>query len=139
MAKKTLKVDYDYDFVFIGIVAAAKDYRLCWAMNNSLGIELGKTDELELPVKGSKEPSWFSRYSYAVPGNETVFLLLGNKGTAGYLIPEQKQVDYFLMIQQLQDQRDKDLILKKLLKTDLVQTAFFLDPSKLRSKENLLF
>ncbi|MCH8903213.1 MAG: IPExxxVDY family protein [Bacteroidetes bacterium] len=42
MKKNKLKLELDFDFLLIGIVAAMKDYRLCSLINNTFGIELTK-------------------------------------------------------------------------------------------------
>lgn len=42
MSKFQLQIDYDFDFRLIGISCHARDYRLCWALNNHLEIQLEK-------------------------------------------------------------------------------------------------
>lgn len=139
MAKKTLKVIYDYSFLLIGIVSNIKDYRFTWALNNKLSIELSKGEDLELVLSGSTEASWFSRYKYKIPGTETVYFLISNKGNSGYLIPEQRQIDYFLLVEEFQGRVNKESLLKDISNIDFVQSAFIMEANKLKSKENLLF
>jgi len=67
------------------------------------------------------------------------FFLLANKGTQSFLVPEMKQIDYFLMIHNLINHKDQDVLIAEISRIPLVQAVFVLDPADLRSKENLLF
>ena len=37
--KYTLLEEYDYDFTLIGISCHAKDYRICWSINQRFGYD----------------------------------------------------------------------------------------------------
>ena len=43
--KYHLEEEYEYDFDLYGISSHEKDYRICWAINNSLGLSLERTTE----------------------------------------------------------------------------------------------
>ena len=43
--KYHLEEEYEYDFELFGISTHEKDYRLCWAINNSLNISLERSSE----------------------------------------------------------------------------------------------
>ena len=54
--KYHLEEEYEYDFELFGISTHEKDYRLCWAINNSLKISLERTSEdVELIFRHQKE------------------------------------------------------------------------------------
>lgn len=137
MTKYQLEVEYDYDFILVGISCHAKDYRVCWALNNALSLALEKEDE-DLKLRLKKEESEHSVYSFYHEENYTEYTLVINRGTAGYLVPEQKQADYFLMIRNNFD-HDMDELLGAIRKIDFVLTAFELDVEELKSKQNLVF
>jgi len=78
-------------------------------------------------------------YYYFLPETETDFYLLANKGDSGYLIPEMKTVDYFIIIRNYISQEDIDAIIDGANKLQEVQVAIEVDPKRLKSKENLIF
>jgi hypothetical protein len=55
-----------------------------------------------------------------------------------YLVPELKNLDYFLLVQDETEQLDLSNFMEKLSRNPLVQSIVRIDISKLKSKENLL-
>lgn len=82
---------------------------------------------------------YFSRYLHQNPDADTEFYLLANKGTEGYLIPEMKKVDYFILIKNFIDKDDLNQLIEGINKLPEVVVAAEVDPEKLKSKENLIF
>lgn len=136
--KKILRVNYDFDFTLIGIITPMRAYRLCWFLNNQLKMSLEREEDLTLKNE-QEEEVFFPRYYFYIEESETDFYLLGNKGTEGYLIPEQKEIDFFMLIYNLPERDGGSAFVKKIKPIQEVQSAFLLDPNKLRSRENLLF
>ncbi len=58
--------------------------------------------------------------------------------TIHHLVPEYKDVDYFLKIEQ-DDSTMDDTIVKSILSIPEVITAYTIDTNKLKSKDNLIF
>ena len=163
MAKHTLDISYDYDFLLIGISSHEKDYRICWALNKKLGLDLVKTDSLEIKGKKQTTPSYFSFFvfdkeedflEYSVIANlsenkalaskdNTIFkgdkLIEDNKSENELLIPEQKQMNYFFVIRGEVDDVTADELIKKIKEIDVVQTAIRIDVKQLKSKQNLIY
>lgn len=139
MTKFQLDVDYDFDFRLIGISCHAKDYRLCWALNNQLEIHLEKVHR-ENAASGLKKNGIAieSLYTYFDEENHSAFQLLHNKHNNNLLLPEQKLADFLLIIDQMNDESFEN-IMKKIKEIDLVNTAFIIDVTNLKSKENLIF
>ncbi|AFD08412.1 hypothetical protein D3C87_1654920 [compost metagenome] len=138
MNKKILKVSFDYDFTLIGIIAPARDYRFCWFFNKELFFNLVKTDEIILTNKLNQEV-YFSKYHQFFEEGEQDFYVLANKGSEGYLVPERKEVDFFLLIHNMNYKADKETLLSRINKMSITQTAFFIDANQLKSRDNLLF
>lgn len=157
MGKHTLEIEYDYDFVLIGISSHEKDYRLCWMLNKQLGLELFKTDSLEIKGKKQETPSFFSLFTYE---NEELFreyTVIANlsesksviKGDSLFdavnpaenelLIPEHKQMDYFFVIKGEIENEETDEIIRKIKEIESVQTAVRIDVTQLKSKQNIIF
>ena len=137
MNRLTLKYELDLDFVLIAITSPLKDYMLCYKINKQLTTGFARIEELEIPSKDGF--SFFSRYQYTTPGTETDFFLLANRGTEGFLIPEMKRVDYFILIRNFIDDEDLNHLLEGLNKLPEIVVAVEVNPEKLKSKENLIF
>jgi hypothetical protein len=162
LGKHTLEIQYDYDFVLIGISSHEKDYRICWALNNKFGLELIKVDSLEIKGKKQETPSFFSLFTYDHPDGFLEYTVVANlsESKAGiirentlfgskakphsyseneFLIPEHKQMNYFLVIKGEQDDTVVKNTLKQIKEIDMVLTAIQIDASQLKSKHNLIF
>ncbi|NEU10480.1 IPExxxVDY family protein [Flavihumibacter sp. R14] len=138
MNRTTLKYELDLDFVLIAITSPLKDYRLCFKINKELQIDLNRLDDLELILHAGSQPGYFSRYWFTDPHNEIEFNLLANKGTEGFLIPEMKKVDFFLLIRNYIDSDELKALIAGLNRIPEVLVAAEVDPRKLKSKENLI-
>lgn len=163
MGKHTLDIEYDYDFVLIGISSHEKDYRICSALNQKLNIELTKQDSLEIKDKKEQTPSFFSFFSFADEDAFAEYSVIANfsesksmvltentlfensdtsrkhKGDNNLLIPEQKQMNYFFVIRAEMENEEVDEMIKKIKELDIVLTAIRIDAKSLRSKQNLIF
>ena len=163
MAKHTLILEPDYDFVLIGISSHAKDYRICWALNNKLNLDLKKIDSLEM--KGNKKqstPSFFSTFSFDDSDNFLEYVVLENfsegkahspkentlfKEDVGtepsveneYLIPEYKHLNFFFIVKGEVDDNKVDELITNIKQLEMVLTAISIDVTKLKSKHNLIF
>lgn len=132
MTKHVLDVEFDYDFDLIGISCHLRDYRLCWLLNKSLGIELVRdADGAETP-KGR-----FALFSGECLETRTIIHLLVNRGQGGWMIPEQRQADYMLLLRD-NAKWNTDELVRDLKNKSQILTAFAIDPNGLKSKENLL-
>ena len=138
MNRTTLKYELDLDFVLVAITAPLRDYRLCFKMNKELNLDLCREDDLEL-MNTLDKPFYFSRYYIKDVDSETEFNLLANKGTEGFLIPEMKNADFFLLIHNYIDKEELREIIRGLNRIPEVLVAVEVDPKKLKSKENLIF
>ncbi len=139
MTKYQLQVDYDFDFLLIGISSYAKDYRVCWAINQALCFQLAREDnDIEIIHRAQETTSLHSVYLYLNEETHVEYGLILNKGTTGYLVPEKKQADYFFMIRN-NFEDDIHQIITIIRGLDIVLTAFEVDINELKSKENLLF
>ncbi|MFK8046723.1 MAG: IPExxxVDY family protein [Crocinitomicaceae bacterium] len=139
MAKHKLVFDETYDFDLIGICCSHPDYRLCWAMNRELKMNLSRGDDYFLRTKKDGE-YYFSYYDFINSETHESFYLIKNLSFDNYkrLIPEQDQIDYFLIVKEGYDIDFNDF-LADLKKIDCILTAFQFVADDLKSKANLLF
>ena len=137
--RKFLKFEIDLDFVLIAVTTSLKDYRVCYLINKALSFNLVKINDLEVDINHANEPVLFSIYHYNWEATETDFYFIANKGSDGYLIPEMKKADYFLLIKNYIDDNDLDNLVSTLNKVPEIVAAVKIDPKKIKSRENLLF
>ncbi len=99
-----------------------------------------KVDDLELEFLNSEKLE-IAQYFLSLPHG--FIQLLKNKALnsaqqLAYLVPELKNLDYFLLVQDETEQLDLSNFMEKLSRNPLVQSIVRIDISKLKSKENLL-
>lgn len=157
MAKHILEIEYDYDFVLIGVSSHDKDYRLCWRLNKDLNLKLAIQPSFEIKNKKQKTPSFFSFYLYENKELFTEYAVIANmsetkqaensannlfgeiNSDSDILIPEQKQFNYFVIIRGEMENEEVDEFIRNLKEIENIQTAVRIDVKSLRSKQNLIF
>lgn len=137
--KKKLLIQNDYDFFLFGISCGEKPYRLCWALNNQLKATFSKGKDMEVQEKNQTDQTKFPVFTFRNEEMFTDYRVILNKSENKFLVPEFKQADYLLMIQGGIPYSEKNSILKKVKEVAFVQTAFEIDPKKIKSKENFVF
>jgi hypothetical protein len=139
MSKYELEDEYDYDFNLLGISCHEKDYRICWAINQILGISLQKEEkDIEVIIKKSNRYSLHTMFTFFDEENEIDYRLISNRSTMGYLISEKTQADYLFLVSE-NFQLDFPKILSTIKLIPFVLTAFEINVDELKSKENLIF
>ena len=137
--KKKLLIQNDYDFFLFGISCGEKPYRLCWALNNQFKAAFAKDKDVEVQEKNQTVQTKFPMFAYRNEEMFTNYRIILNKSENKFLVPEFKQADYLLMVQGSLPSVEKNSILKKVKEITFVQTAFEIDPKKIKSKENFIF
>lgn len=126
----------EYDFVLLAVISSLKDYRLCFELNKKLKLKFIRQPDLELKdAKHNRSEFTFFRCRNSKSREELILIL--NKGTNGILIPEMKNVDYFMLI------KNHPLSVVEKLVTGLNEVeniggVYELDPTSLKSSENFL-
>ena len=159
MALHKLLVDdfYDDTYKLIAIHCGLEDYRLAYLLNKNLGLNLKRKEE-DLDFKYLE-----SSYSFFEWNNETQYITwnlisnlckkeedsLSSSGTlfensekvlkTFHLISEYKKVDYFIKISEEIQNVNEKLILNKLQTIPQIITSYTVNPSKLKSKDHLIF
>ena len=140
MKKAKLQIEPTFDFELLGIVSPIREYRMAWLVNQELELNLVKVDDLELEFLNFEKLE-IAQYFLSLPHG--FIQLLKNKALnsaqqLAYLVPELKNLDYFLLVQDETEQLDLSNFMEKLSQNPLVQSIVRIDISKLKSKENLL-
>ena len=137
--KHFLKNDFEYTFQLIGISCHEKDYRLCWAINQKLALNLKKTEtDLELVRRRSKKTAHYSVFEYFNEDTLNEYFLINNRSKDGILINELTHLDFFFMIKG-DYPVDINLLQTEIKKIPFILTAHKVVVDSLVSKENLIF
>ena len=160
MAIHKLVLDDVFDEVLCTLIAihcSLEDYRLAYLLNKHLGITLiRKPSDLDY----DKGKSTYSIFEWEDDKQLTTWSLVSNVcKTESYqqinyeslfenqekiikttnLIPEYKRVNYFLKIDNEFDFSKEKYIVDSILKISQIATAYSIDSSQLKSKDNLIF
>lgn len=138
MSKHRLYVDFDFEFTLICIISSLKDYRLCWAINRALNIQLARQDDVEISNEKKRQEAFFNLFRYEDEIDFLHYYFIANKAAGAFLLPELKRVDYLLMLRGDAAEDKKEEILRQLKKLAGIETLFAANPAELRSKENLI-
>ncbi len=136
MARLRLDPPPEPDFTIIGISSHVHDYRLCWALNRSMGLDLARraTDIVDDTKHG---PAHFAVFDHADPETEARYILVSNNSGDGRLLKGQRQANFFLVVDNGEAEPDPGL-LERILTTEFVLTAFPLAYNQLRAGHKLL-
>ena len=95
---KTYKIDneYEIDILVLGINSHVKLYKLCWQINKKLNKRFVKNQN-HIPQNTKKQS--FERYSFTEENTQTEYNILSNRCNSGYLDPNNKSINYFLIVQ----------------------------------------
>jgi len=138
MKKTKLVVEYDFDFVLVGITTSLKAYKLAWELNQKLAIHLVKKESIVVGFKGIEKA--FASHIHQTP--RRFIRLLTNKlqDTDGkhLLAPEYPHFDYLIVIQDA-EQSFAENILNAVRQIPSVELAAFIPLETLKTKENFIF
>jgi hypothetical protein len=140
MKKTKLFVEPIFDFELLGLVSPVKDYKMAWLINRELDLNLVKSDDIQIEFLSAPQLE-ISQYLLSLPHG--FIQLLKNKALntsqqLAYLIPELRNLDYFLLVQDQTQQTSISTFMDHLAKNPYIQSVVRLDISKIKSKENLL-
>ena len=139
MKKRRLDVEFAYDFELMGLISSARGYKLAWEIDDSLGIDLARKDDLKMTTKEGE--FFFSHFSHQSAVNAVnLFRNRSNEGDMKgiFLVPEHSHLDYILYTKGDEDVGSKRLqeVLRNIPSIELVA---FLPLAALKSKDNFIF
>ena len=144
-------------YTLIAIHCTIEDYRLVYLLNNNLNIHLTrKRSDLDynngnstFSIFGWEDPKYLTTWSLVHNGckkelfQQTSYQSLFDSQEkitkTFYLIPEYKQVNYFLKIDNQFNTKKEKIIINNILRIPQVSTAYSIDADQLKSKDNLIF
>ena len=143
MAKKLklhIKNKYDYKdkYKIIGICSHLKDYRICWNLNKKLDFRFKKIKDIKFEFDKKIKNILFSLY-HQEEKDFITYYLISNHILNKILIPEQRQLDYILIIKGPINTLKIQSIIKKIRQINNVLTAYNIDMSLVKKTDDILF
>ena len=135
VAKHKLDMEPDPEVTLIGISSHVNDYRLCWALNRALGINLTRRSE-DITDQGPEQMASYAAFDHTDPETDANWTLVHNHSGDGILLKEHKQADFFLVVDEAAPIAPDEL-LEQVRRSEFVLTAFTLDPRQLRGAHKL--
>ena len=136
MAKYKLDMEPDPEVTLIGISCHVNDYRLCWALNRALGINLTRREN-DITDPGPEKLANYSAFDHTDEESQAHYVLVNNHSADGILLKEHKQADYFLVVDESAPITPEQLI-DHVRKTEFVLMAYPLDARTERGAHKLL-
>ena len=128
-----LECSEEFDFTVLAINSHIKAYKLCWNINSAMRLNFEKKNYHNI-----KENLWFSRYAY-ISDDGIEYDLLVNRSKKGYLVPNQKSINYFLVVKNYYWMQDKQSFMSKLRNIPDVLLAFEIDTVNLKYIDRFIF
>ena len=129
----TLECAEEFDFTVLAINSHIKAYKLCWNINSSMQLNFEKKKDHNI-----KKDLWFSRYTY-ISDDGVEYDLLANRSKKGYLVPNQKSINYFLVVKNYYWEQEKPDFMSKLRDIPDVLLAFEMDIANLKHIDRFIF
>ena len=140
MKKTTFTIKPTFDFELLGLVSPVKDYKMAWLINRDLNLDLVRSEDVQIEFLSSPRLE-ISQYFLSLPHGYIQLLknkALNTSQQLAYLIPELRNLDYFLLVQDQTQQISITNFVDHLAKNSQIQSVVRLDVSKIKSKDNLL-
>nr|WP_315198007.1 IPExxxVDY family protein [uncultured Flavobacterium sp.] len=150
----------EIDYSLIAIHTTLEDYRLAYFINQKLHVNLNKSIK-EIQITDKEGEVHFSRFHYYEKKKDISWDLIQNinkviqlkkEDNQGlftnfdievakkvYMLPEFKKVNYFLKIENSEDNTNLLEIQSELNSIDQIATNYIVDINKIKSKNNLIF
>jgi DNA-directed RNA polymerase subunit H (RpoH/RPB5) len=146
---------FEDEYSLIGIHTTLEDYKLAYLLNQTLAIQLSKSNcPIELQSKQGKSNfqlfiyedeiqdvcwSLIENHSIITEENEVSIGIFDAIETRSYLLPEIKKADFILKIENNNTQFDAIEFAQKINQITQVSTAYPIDIANFKSKNNLIF
>lgn len=136
MPKLKLELEPTPDITVFGISSHVNDYRLCWSINRSVGLELTRR-RTDITDEANGILASYSAYDHVDGPTLARITLVNNHCADGILMKEHRQADYFLVVDNEFVELQPDL-LGRVRSAEFVLTAFKLPFDQLRAGHKLL-
>lgn len=142
MAKNKLQVSYDFDFLLLALNSNVKGYKLAWALNKELGLNLLKSDNIELYFNEHKSLS-IQNFTDVTEFQQVRLIKNRAEDVDGafnaFLLPELKNFDYLILLENESITFNENVFISEIKEIPFVQFVSKINTKSLKSKDNLIF
>lgn len=121
------------DFCVLAINSHSKGYKLCWNINKELQLNFEKIEDQIIDNE-----MIFSRY-FCTTNKGDEYNIVANRSKKGYLIPNKKSVNYFLIVNNKNWLAEKKEFISKLRENKEVLLVFELEVEKNKYINRFIF
>lgn len=157
--KLVLDEVFEQPYKLLAIHSSVEEYKLAYLLNKHLNLRLARSPQ-DLDLHAGAENVLFAHFVYEDQQKYCRYHLLGNiarreelSGSGenslffgeqmavkkSYLLPEFKQVDFFVKIEDELESVNEKLLISSILDIPQVSTAYAIDFDRIKTKENLIF
>lgn len=139
--KQTQKISpfSEPDFQLIGIASHENDYRLAWAVNNTLNISLTKSPDVMVYHDKYKHDIHLSVFEQEFPDQGYSIKLFANRGDNFFLLEEYKNIDFFIKLEGEIPEKRLVNILTALKNINIIMGIFPLDVKNIKKIQRIMF
>jgi hypothetical protein len=130
--KIRLDIDLQYDYLVVGVSSQLNEHRLGFNLNQSLGIDLKRLEDLPAYFEKEKKIHPFPLYTDNHNENFKVCFLLGCINLGIRLFPQLKYYDYLFIYENPSPDWTEDRVITSIRKISNVQLAKKLTPEELK-------
>jgi hypothetical protein len=157
--KLVLEDVFEETFKLFAIHCSVEEFKIAFLLNKHLDLRLARSrQDIDFQLKDMR--SLFALYTYEDLHKYCTFHLISNISKAeyqstaefntlfgenqtsfkrSYLLPEYKEVDFFLKIEEETNMISESLLLEKIKEIPQVSMVYSIEQDKIKSKENLIF
>ncbi|SOC79222.1 hypothetical protein SAMN06296241_0742 [Salinimicrobium sediminis] len=157
--KLVLDEVFEQPYKLIAIHSSVEDYKLAYLLNKHLNLRLARSPK-DIDLHMENDHVLFAHFFYEVQQKYCSYHLVSNitrretmSGSGedsllfgehlavkkSYLLPEFKQVDFLVKIEDELDAVSEKLVISRILEIQQVSTAYAIDFDRIKTKENLIF
>jgi len=135
--KIDISINYSDAFIMLGIVSTNTDYQLAHFINKTLDIHFSKYENFIFNESGNKKHPYSWYYSFSEDLKVKAYLIANHHGTKK-LLPDYKQIDYFIVLENNIDAGQLSKIVYAIRGIKKVTAVFKLDLAKIKNIDLLL-
>lgn len=157
--KLVLDEVFEQPYKLIAIHSSVEDFKLAYLLNKHLNLRLTRTPK-DIDLHMEAEHVLFAHFLYedqqkyctyhlvsnisrreAMSGSGEDSLFFGEQLAVkkSYLLPEFKQVEFLVKIEDELDAVSEKLLISRILEIQQISTAYAIDFDRIKTKENLIF
>ncbi|MEM1408010.1 MAG: IPExxxVDY family protein [Bacteroidota bacterium] len=138
MKKTRLNIEFTYDFWVFGISSSVKFFKLAWAVNKYLGLQLIRESDHLIVSKDAKTAAFGLFRWDTETGSVELFKNKSLDAEGVYILPEFNHFDYLVKADCSLQSFSKEEILKELKDVECIEYIAALEVNDLKSKDNFL-